>query len=200
MYMRRKNPVWIFGAAALCFIAVNARAGQLQPEDPEGITAKTPKNPSYDPSPDSMNLNPHDAPGATPPNRSTTHPVYPGIDHQDCSHQDASSPVNGAIDACSRICLSCHDGINAPETQIKTVGAWDSPFNWDRHFHPLGVSYDSVCSGNSAFTPRTFLPAEIILPEGKVGCESCHNLHSSTPHFLVFSNLNDALCLGCHIK
>ena len=81
-----------------------------------------------------------------------------------------------------------------------TVGAWQLSFDFDKRSHPIGADYEKASSGNPALKPRALLPAEIILPEGKVGCESCHNLHSSNPHFLVFSNMNDALCLGCHNK
>lgn len=146
-----------------------------------------------------MNLNPYDTSGVTPLKRPARHPAYPGLDHPESSNEAPSSLPDGAIDACSLVCLSCHDGINAPETRIKTVGEWDTPYDFDKHCHPLGVIYDSAGTGKTALKPVALLPPEIILPEGKVGCESCHNLHSSNPYFLNF-NRADGLCLRCHIK
>ena len=132
--------------------------------------------------------------------QATTHPLYPGLDHHHSSHEVVSSSPDGAIDTCSLACLSCHDGINASETRVKTVGEWEVLFDSGKLSHPLGINYDKALSRNSGLKPSAFLPSEIILPEGKVGCESCHNLYSTMPYFLVFSNLDSALCLGCHAK
>jgi predicted CXXCH cytochrome family protein len=132
--------------------------------------------------------------------QATTHPIYSGIDHLHTSHQLVSSSVDGVLDACSLACLSCHDGINASETRVKTVGEWELPFDSGQFSHPLGVDYDKAFSRNSDLQPSAFLPSDIILPEGKVGCESCHNLYSKMPYFLVFSNMDSTLCTGCHNK
>jgi predicted CXXCH cytochrome family protein len=132
--------------------------------------------------------------------QATTHPLYPGLDHHHSSHEVVSSSPDGAIDTCSLACLSCHDGINASETRVKTVGEWQVSLDFDQTSHPLGIDYDKALFRNSGLKPSAFLPSEIILPEGKVGCESCHNLYSTMPYFLVVSNQGSALCLGCHAK
>ena len=204
MNVRSKNPVRIFGAAAISFIAVHAGGGQIQQvtadEGRERIIAETPAATSHDPDADSMSLDRQEETTLTPSKKTSKHPAYPGMDYLDHFHQAASDSLDGTIDACSLVCLSCHDGINAPETKVKTVGEWDVPFDFDNHCHPLGIRYDPARPGKTVLAPKASLPPEIILPEGKVGCESCHNLHSSEPHFLVFSNLDGGLCLGCHIK
>jgi predicted CXXCH cytochrome family protein len=130
----------------------------------------------------------------------TPHPVYPGIDHSHPSLQVVSNSVEGVIDTCSLICLSCHDGIGASETVIKTVGEWKMPFGFGTYSHPIGIDYATAFSRNSYLNPAHFLPSEIILPEGKVGCESCHQLQSTNPYFLALSNTDSALCFSCHIK
>ncbi len=132
--------------------------------------------------------------------QATTHPIYFGLDHPAPSHQVVSNSLDGVIDTCSLVCLGCHDGVNAAETRIKTVGEWEVLFDSGNLSHPLGIDYDRALSRNSGLKPAAFLPPEIILPEGKVGCESCHNLYSTMPYFLVLSNLDSALCLGCHAK
>jgi predicted CXXCH cytochrome family protein len=128
------------------------------------------------------------------------HPVYPGMDHQASSHQAESDSSDGVIDACSLICLSCHDGINASEARTKTEMAWELFFDYQTRSHPIGIDYEKASLRSSELRSQIFLPREIILPGGKVGCESCHNLYSTLPNFLIYSKADSALCLNCHIK
>ena len=132
--------------------------------------------------------------------QATAHPFYSGLDHTHPAHQLEANSLDGVIDSCSLACLSCHDGVNASETRVKTAGEWDNPSDFGNLSHPLGVDYDLAASGKSALKPVALIPSQIVLPEGKVGCESCHNLHSALPHFLVSGNLDNALCFGCHAK
>jgi predicted CXXCH cytochrome family protein len=114
----------------------------------------------------------------------------------DIAHPFVSDFPDGVIDPCSLICLSCHDGSNAVETGINATEEGGS----GKHSHPLGIDYSIALSRNTGLHPEATIPPEILFPEGKVGCESCHNLYSAVPYFLVISNFNSALCLGCHAK
>ena len=132
--------------------------------------------------------------------QATAHPAYSGLDHTHPAHQDVANSLDGVIDSCSLACLSCHDGISAAEKRVKTVGEWGILFDFGNLSHPLGIDYNQASSRKRDLRPAAFLPSQIVLPEGKVGCESCHNLYSTLPHFLVSSNLDSTLCLGCHAK
>jgi len=221
-----KSITRILGATALCFSLVTAWAGQTQhtaaEDDPESIAAEgaqeivrgtsTDAGETMSPSAHSewnymalMNaadrnamLPDMDEVPLLPPFEDDV--MHPEPDHPNHSHQSASNSLDGVIDACSLTCLSCHDGLSASEAKIKTIGEQQGSLGYDICSHPIGNRYDKASSGNPALTPRAFLPPEILLPEGKIGCESCHNLDSPAPHFLIFSNSHSKLCLECHIK
>lgn len=131
--------------------------------------------------------------------QTTSHPIYPGINQPPPSQHVVSGSNDGVIDTYSLLCLGCHDGINATEARIMTDEEWGG-FDISEFSHPIGIDYDKALSRNSGLIPEAFLPLDIILPEGKVGCQSCHNLNSALPYFLVFSNQGSALCLSCHIR
>ncbi len=129
-----------------------------------------------------------------------THPIESGIVHPDSSRQIMSDSPSGMIDSRSAACLRCHDGTVATEGGVTAVGESGVPFNMGNLSHPIGTDYDKASFRKSDLIPSNLLPPEIILPDGKVGCESCHNLYSQEPYFLVISNRRSALCYKCHSK
>lgn len=114
-----------------------------------------------------------------------------------------TSPVNfeqkDIIDDNSRECLSCHDGTlsTATHTQIRGLN-----FKHGRDIgmsHPISVDYEEVYLRK----PRKYHPPQsldplIVLINGKIGCETCHNHYSKHRKHLVMNNFKSRLCLSCH--
>jgi predicted CXXCH cytochrome family protein len=108
----------------------------------------------------------------------------------------------GSLDAQSRQCLSCHDGVSASESRYSTKfdrgpGSVGDP----RRDHPIGVAMPTGANRKaaSAFqSAKTIADNGIDLPDGTVGCTSCHDLYSTQSKRLVMPVENSALCYGCH--
>ncbi len=107
----------------------------------------------------------------------------------------------GRLDAGSRRCMACHDGVTARES------AASSPFNRGpasvgdhRRNHPIGVPYPQRFSkkGSGPFRPTSLLPPKVRLPAGQVSCVSCHNLYAAGPGRLTVPIEGSALCFTCH--
>ncbi|MCP5107057.1 MAG: hypothetical protein GY950_26970 [bacterium] len=105
----------------------------------------------------------------------------------------------GLIDDNSRECLSCHDGTLSKDTHTQIRGL---SFKHGRSIgmsHPISVDYEDVYIKN----PRKYhspqsLDAQIVLINGKIGCETCHNHYSKHKKHLVMDNFKSRLCLSCH--
>jgi len=112
----------------------------------------------------------------------------------------------------SLLCLSCHDGSAAVDTFGQpSSGASASGGPHERMLigdhadlssdHPIGVRYPDHDRG---YRSRAEVEADgtVALPEGRVECTSCHDVHNSFGHekLLVKSNDRSALCLTCHRK
>ncbi len=101
------------------------------------------------------------------------------------------------LDAYSLQCLGCHDekGSNIPQVGLDGSGVM-------RHIgtslsHPIGRLYaNSISFGG--YRPAANLPAVIVLPDGKIGCVSCHEGYSKKHGGLTVDNRGSALCLTCH--
>lgn len=107
--------------------------------------------------------------------------------------------LKNTMDVNSRECLSCHDGTLSISSDAEL-----RELNWEHHTeiglsHPVGVDYMDVYSRN----PDTYhepdgLDPRIVLINGKVECETCHNHYSSFKKKLVMENWGSRLCLSCH--
>jgi predicted CXXCH cytochrome family protein len=112
----------------------------------------------------------------------------------------------------SLVCLSCHDGSAAVDAfggrpgevfiqdlagERSLIGA-HGDLSSD---HPVGVPYPDH---ESDYRSRTEVEAggQVVLPEGRVECTSCHDVHNTYGYdkMLVKSNDRSALCLTCHRK
>lgn len=94
---------------------------------------------------------------------------------------DAHAGISSRSD--SLICLSCHDGVMAPDSLR----------------HPIGMVYDaSPLRRVGTLKPSASLAPSIALEGGRVGCSSCHDLSSSLRSKLVVANTGSALCFACH--
>ena len=112
----------------------------------------------------------------------------------------------------SRLCLSCHDGYNSNY-------AWMNP---DHSFgtnelgnsHPISFVYDSALATrdgalkdpSEASTLGGTIQEDLLDPESKLQCGSCHDVHSSSIGDSLLrgydygSRHGPQLCRMCHIK
>jgi predicted CXXCH cytochrome family protein len=124
-------------------------------------------------------------------------------------------------DGMSKICLSCHDGIVAPETYGPNPGRASHVFGKDltgiigNSNHPISFIYDSTLAikERDLYDPSTKLsglPGSTgtitadMLFSNRMECSSCHDVHNTKAvpgtKLLVKDNAGSALCLTCHNK
>ncbi len=87
------------------------------------------------------------------------------------------------ITTTSAECLSCHDG-----TVTTSIG----------ESHPYDVDYDGARARSSNLRPRGALPANLVLPGGKVTCTTCHDGASTEPAKTSLPLVGSQLCFACH--
>jgi hypothetical protein len=115
------------------------------------------------------------------------------------AHTSIDFEQKGLIDDNSRECLSCHDGTlsKATHTQIQGVS-----FKHGKNIgvsHPISVDYEAVYLSNPRkYHPPQSLDPRIVLVNGKIACETCHNHYSKHKKHLVMENFKSRLCLSCH--
>jgi predicted CXXCH cytochrome family protein len=101
------------------------------------------------------------------------------------------------VDEASLRCLGCHDGTVAgggPGTgSPPKIGEASAS-------HPIGIAYPPRPrpGGEGTFRTASSLPTRILLPEGRIGCLSCHDLFSGEEKLLVMANTGSRLCYACH--
>jgi len=109
------------------------------------------------------------------------------------------------LDRGSLLCLSCHDGVVAPEVYTSShatklshqVGASQLGFG-GLQGHPVGVAYPTARQDYHAIP--VVEAGGLKLPGGRMQCTSCHDPHNTGRHdgMLVISNDRSRLCLTCH--
>ncbi|MBK8165591.1 MAG: hypothetical protein IPK64_06415 [bacterium] len=125
--------------------------------------------------------------GAPLGNLSPAHRAAAELYHRDASLLADQSP--------SEACLNCHAaGTSSPwllETgnQVQTFSPHAT--------HPLGIEVVAG-SGHDERTIREHLDERLRLFEGRLECQTCHNLTAATPDLLVAFEQPYDLCLGCH--
>ncbi len=133
-------------------------------------------------------------------NTATMHWLAAGVAHV-TNELPRSRPTGGLFDGRTRQCLSCHDGLSAPESLNDTP--WNrgsGPMGDQQRNHPIGVSYTGRTPAGSSVALRaaSLLPGHVQLPEGKVSCVSCHDLYAKGKHLLTVPIEGSQLCLTCH--
>jgi predicted CXXCH cytochrome family protein len=102
------------------------------------------------------------------------------------------------LDADSRRCLECHDGVNATDANNTTA--------WNRGGlrignvttnHPVGIEYPPR-KKRDEYRPASALPDEIQLSSGRISCVSCHDLYARDRHRLTVPMDGSRLCYSCH--
>jgi predicted CXXCH cytochrome family protein len=129
--------------------------------------------------------------------------------------------VSGGPDGLSKICLSCHDGIIAPDVYGGNAG--ETAYRFDKDFtgtipnnnHPISFIYDTALAtkdkdlydpstkrSGMAGSTRTINADMLFL--NRMECSSCHDVHNTKAvpgtKLLVKDISGSALCLTCHNK
>lgn len=171
----------------------------------------------------------------TPHNSDTTVTEAPLWNHAVTAQTFAmySSPTfNATQDAqptgASKLCLSCHDGVTAVDSFGGAVGTLlitgTKNLGTDlTNDHPISILYDTALSvadpglydpavatvtiGAGGDKTLTGTVAALMLPNGKVQCSSCHDVHNNfvgitvdDQPLLKVSKAGSAICLTCHNK
>lgn len=110
-------------------------------------------------------------------------------------HLDARKPLTGNIDTFSIQCMSCHDSLS-DDLGVRITGNIIR-HNSDRGNHPVGMLYENSIS-YGGYRRVAQIPREIVLPNGKVSCISCHHGYSDNHGKLVMTNNGSKLCFSCH--
>ncbi len=127
------------------------------------------------------------AEGADLGNLSEAHRIAAGLYHRDAAELANASPSQG--------CLNCHAAGTA-SPWLQETGTQRLTFNLHAT-HPLGVEVVAG-SGQDERRLRNDLDARLRLFEGRIECQTCHQLTAQTTDLLVpFAEPYD-LCLGCH--
>ena len=130
----------------------------------------------------------------------------------------------------SKLCLSCHDGVTAIDSFggnsgsiIMTGSAAVGSSSNLTDDHPISILYDAVLSatdpglynpdtqtviiGEGGDKTRTGTITELLTPDTKVQCSSCHDVHNnfvgpnaSDQPLLLVSKAGSKICLTCHNK
>ena len=115
--------------------------------------------------------------------------------------ESPARPSASSLDQASKRCLGCHDGVTASESSHTTRENPGAAALGDiSRSHPVGVEYrQNLRPGTgSPLRPSSLLPPDILLPEGKVSCISCHDPYRKTPDLLTVPIEESKLCLSCH--
>jgi len=130
----------------------------------------------------------------------------------------------------SKLCLSCHDGVTAIDSFGGNVGdivmSGSAAVGRNANLtddHPISIIYDkalsvtdpglhdpdttSVIIGEGGDKTRQGTISELMTPDGKVQCSSCHDVHNNfvgpgtnDQPFLKVSKAKSKICLTCHNK
>jgi hypothetical protein len=133
---------------------------------------------------------------------------------------DRSRSDTTSVDAESRSCLLCHDGLTATDVSGRLLSGHMRGAGRSKGEHPIGVSYSAAWSKK----PRDYISESALVPtirlvRGKVSCVSCHTKTqpkagqsvSASASFLgrgscngggklTVDNTRSRLCLSCHTK
>ncbi len=120
--------------------------------------------------------------------------------------------IDGQPSGDSKLCLSCHDGANPDFLWINP----EHVFGGDKlaNSHPISFVYDSALAAldgalkdpSEASTLGGTVLEDLLDPDSKVQCSSCHDVHTSgigqslLRGYDYGSQHGPELCRMCHIK
>ncbi|MBF0181282.1 MAG: cytochrome c3 family protein [Magnetococcales bacterium] len=110
----------------------------------------------------------------------------------------ATDPARVELDGYSLQCMSCHEEQNGTAPQLVNMDPNGILLHRGSTMtHPVGRSYTSSIRVGG-YRPAGGLPAAIVLPDGKVGCVSCHLGYGKQHGALTVDNQQSGLCYACH--
>ena len=118
---------------------------------------------------------------------SDAHRVAADLYHGDLSSLRGLSPSQG--------CLQCHGADSRSSWQencSQAVGTLKL-----HNTHPLGIPNRATRPVN-AYLVRNPPDRRLSLYEGRIECQTCHQITTRTPDLVVTISENQDLCLGCH--
>jgi predicted CXXCH cytochrome family protein len=111
------------------------------------------------------------------------------------------SRKGASMDRAAQSCLACHDGVTASEAAYQPAGHLGPGGFADRgRNHPIGVNYPPAGTHRVEvpLRPASLLPENVLLPNGKVSCVSCHDPYATTAKQLTVPIEESRLCMTCH--
>lgn len=119
-----------------------------------------------------------------------------GISIQQSVHKNPISNNFSTVDSYSLECLNCHAN-EGDKNPVAISGRGIVKHSSGAVNHPVGMLYrNSYSKGN--YRDITRISKNIILPDGKVSCISCHKGYSKKHGEMVDMKSTTALCFECH--
>lgn len=112
-----------------------------------------------------------------------------GVSAEQVDHHGQMVDVGGD----PRNCTVCHDGLVAQDARYCRV---ECGFGSS---HSILKEYPPRMNESSYAPVESLQEKGIRLFNGKVSCESCHDLKKSTEYHLIMDNSGSVLCFSCHI-
>lgn len=110
-------------------------------------------------------------------------------------HLSVDQRSSGDADSYSMQCMTCHiDNAAISRFRTASIGSFSSGFGAKNH--SIGSTYRDF-SMRRDYNPAGALASEILLPEGKVSCLSCHKAYTAKHGEPVVAR---GLCQQCHNK
>ncbi len=100
--------------------------------------------------------------------------------------------------AASEACVGCHRGKGLHQWQSSTHAIEGVGCTECHTVHEASRAEASCMSCHGEQVARFRLPSHHPLPEGKMSCDSCHDVHASTEGMLRTSQRSNDLCYTCH--
>ena len=114
------------------------------------------------------------------------------------AHLESGARRDLLIDPYSYRCADCHEGHVSVRTSTTTAPVGIHPIFGGLANHPIGSVYAVAAAVKRDYRPLATLPKEVLLPDGKMSCLSCH-LGYSREHGKLVRRLGQ-LCRDCHDK
>jgi predicted CXXCH cytochrome family protein len=121
-----------------------------------------------------------------------------------------SAGNSGTLNGPSMLCLSCHDGVTAPDEYGGKTGASILPpgratLGVDlSNDHPIGIAYPPRNGMGQPLDgyylqPRGDVSLTVVDGTSRVECTSCHDPHGTSYDMMLRETVaGSAICFGCH--